>query len=744
MNEKKHNGSSHSMETDHEKDNNHEEHKSGEHDNKSGSHDEHGDHDSGGHDKHSDHDSNGHDEHADHDSGGHGGHGSGHSETDHHRMMIKDFRRRFWFSLILSIPVLALSPMFQDWLRYTLEFPGDDWVFFIFASAIYFYGGWPFLTGLVDEVKKKQPGMMTLIGLATTVAYVYSTAVFFGFPGDVLYWEMVTLIDIMLLGHWMEMKSILSASQALEKLMELMPDTAHLVTEDGETKEVKISKLKDDDVVLVKPGEKIPADGEIVDGKSYVDESMITGESKPVERKKSDNVIGGSVNGEGSVKVKISGVGDDSYLSKVVNLVQDAQKTKSRSQRLADKAHFVLTVVALTGGTLTLIAWTLAGESVAFSIERAVAVMVIACPHALGLAIPLVVSISTSISANNGLLIRNRTQFEKARNISMVVFDKTGTLTEGKFGVTGINTEDDYDEKELIRLAAAVEKESEHPIATGIVEKAKSMDLDIPDVSEFNSFKGKGIEGMADGKNIKVVSPGYLREHDIDFQKETKEEATTTVYVLIDDKLAGAISLADKIRPQSYEAIKALHKMGIKCHMLTGDNNETAKKVSEELGLDGFEAEVLPDKKQTKVKELQEKGELVAMTGDGVNDAPALAQADIGIAIGSGTDVAAETADVILVDSNPQDVVTLIRFGKATYRKMVQNLFWASAYNIVALPLAAGVLYGAGIIISPSVGAVAMSLSTIIVAINAKLLRLDKNSDDGQPQSSSANQAASA
>ncbi|MCW3489810.1 copper-translocating P-type ATPase [Dethiobacter alkaliphilus] len=722
MNEKKHNGSSHSMETDHEKDNKHEEHKSSEHDNNSGSHDEHGDHDSGGH----------------------GGHGSGHSETDHHRMMIKDFRRRFWFSLILSIPVLALSPMFQDWLRYTLEFPGDDWVFFIFASAIYFYGGWPFLTGLVDEVKKKQPGMMTLIGLATTVAYVYSTAVFFGFPGDVLYWEMVTLIDIMLLGHWMEMKSILSASQALEKLMELMPDTAHLVTEDGETKEVKISKLKDDDVVLVKPGEKIPADGEIVDGKSYVDESMITGESKPVERKKGDNVIGGSVNGEGSVKVKISGVGDDSYLSKVVNLVQDAQKTKSRSQRLADKAHFVLTVVALTGGTLTLIAWTLAGESAAFSIERAVAVMVIACPHALGLAIPLVVSISTSISANNGLLIRNRTQFEKARNISMVVFDKTGTLTEGKFGVTGINTEDDYDEKELIRLAAAVEKESEHPIASGIVEKAKSMDLDIPDVSEFNSFKGKGIEGVADDKNIKVVSPGYLREHDIDFQKETKEEATTTVYVLIDDKLAGAISLADKIRPQSYEAIKALHKMGIKCHMLTGDNNETAKKVSEELGLDGFEAEVLPDKKQTKVKELQEKGELVAMTGDGVNDAPALAQADIGIAIGSGTDVAAETADVILVDSNPQDVVTLIRFGKATYRKMVQNLFWASAYNIVALPLAAGVLYGAGIIISPSVGAVAMSLSTIIVAINAKLLRLDKNSDDGQPQPAAANKTASA
>lgn len=665
--------------------------------------------------KHEDH------EHKEHSNHNHGDHGS-----NHHLMMIKDFRRRFFFSLILTVPVLVLSPMIQNFLGYRLEFTGSLWLVFIFSTAVYFYGGWPFLTGLVSEVKEKNPGMMTLIGLAITIAYVYSAAVLLGFRGDYLFWELATLIDVMLLGHWIEMKSVVSASKAMDKLSRLMPDKANVLDEDGDTREVRVSKLNEGDLLLVRPGEKIPADGQITDGQSYVDESMITGESQPVERKAGDKVVGGSINKEGSLKVKISGAGEDSYLSKVVKLVEEAQKAKSKTQKLADKAAFVLTVVALSGGALTFTAWLIIGQSAAFSIERAATVMVIACPHALGLAIPLVVAISASLSAKNGLLIRNRTQFESARKVSMVVFDKTGTLTMGKFGVTAIKPEQDYDDEALLRLAGAVERQSEHPIAGGILDKAGEMEVEIPGVSDFKTYKGKGIQGTVDGKNVKVVSPGYLRENNMDFSEEKQDQAVTIVYVLVNDQIAGTIHLADKIRPESYNSIKALQNMGIKCRMLTGDNQEIAKSVSDELKMDGYEAGVLPDEKQTKIKELQNKGEFVAMTGDGINDAPALAQADIGIAVGSGTDVAAETADIILVESNPSDIVTLISFGKATHRKMVQNLFWATAYNVVAMPLAAGVLFGYGIVISPAVGAVFMSLSTIIVAVNAKLLRIDK------------------
>ncbi len=667
-------------------------------------------------------------EHGEHSDQDHGSHGS-----DHHQMMIKDFRRRFFFSLILTVPVLVLSPMIQNILGYSLEFTGSLWMVFIFSSAVYFYGGWPFLTGLVSEVGEKNPGMMTLIGLAITIAYAYSTAVLLGFRGDYLFWELATLIDVMLLGHWIEMKSVVSASKAMDKLSRLMPDKANVLEENGETREVRISKLKTGDVLLVRPGEKIPADGQITDGQSYVDESMITGESKPVERKSGDKVIGGSINKEGSLKVEISGAGEDSYLSKVVKLVEEAQKAKSKTQKLADKAAFVLTVVALSGGALTFTAWLIIGQSTAFSIERAATVMVIACPHALGLAIPLVVAISASLSAKNGLLIRNRTQFESARKVSVVVFDKTGTLTMGKFGVTAIKPEQNDDEEKLLRLAAAVERQSEHPIAGGILDRAREMEIEIPEVSDFKSFKGKGIQGTVEGKNIKVVSPGYLRENNIDFSEEKQDQAVTIVYVLVDDQVAGTIHLADQIRPESYGSIKTLQGMGIKCRMLTGDNQEIAKSVSDELGMDGYEAGVLPDEKQAKIKELQNRGEFVAMTGDGINDAPALAQADIGIAVGSGTDVAAETADIILVESNPADIVTLISFGKATHRKMVQNLFWATAYNVVAMPLAAGVLFGYGIVISPAVGAVFMSLSTIIVAVNAKLLRIDRPEGIDEP-----------
>jgi P-type Cu2+ transporter len=674
----------------------------------------------------SDQEKDSHKDHDRHSKGEHSGHDHRHSGSDHHNMMIRDFRKRFFFSLVLTVPVLILSPMIQNLLGYSLQFSGDVWLLFVFSSAVYFYGGWPFLSGLVSELGKKDPGMMTLIGLAITVAYVYSTAVLLGFRGDFLFWELVTLIDIMLLGHWIEMKSVVSASKSLEKLSMLMPDSANLVKEDGETEEVKISSLGNGDVILVRPGEKIPADGEIIQGRSYVDESMITGESKPVERKSGHTVVGGSVNGDGSLKIKITGAGDDSYLSKVVKLVEEAQQAKSRTQRLADKAALVLTIVALTGGALTFTVWLLAGQGAAFSIERAATVMVIACPHALGLAIPLVVAISASLAAQNGLLIRNRTQFENARKVTMMVFDKTGTLTMGKFGVTDIKPESDYDRKTLIRLSSAVEKMSEHPIGTGILDKAREMDLDIPEVSEFNSFKGKGIEGMVEGLNIKVVSPGYLRENKIEFDEEEQDQAATIVHVLVDDRLAGTVHLADKIRPESHESVRQLQNMGIRCRILTGDNPETARAVSEELGMDGYDAGVLPDEKQKKIKEFQQKGEFVAMTGDGVNDAPALAQADIGIAVGSGTDVAAETADIILVESNPRDIVTLISFGRATHRKMMQNLFWATAYNVVAMPLAAGVLFGYGIVISPAMGAVFMSLSTIIVAINAKLLRIDR------------------
>ncbi|MHA1297565.1 MAG: heavy metal translocating P-type ATPase, partial [Promethearchaeota archaeon] len=541
------------------------------------------------------------------------------------------------------------------------------------------------------------------------------------------FWELATLIDIMLLGHWIEMRSILGASRALEKLVELMPSQAHLF-KDGNIVDVDLSELKKGDIVVVKPGEKVPSDGVIVEGTSYIDESMLTGESMPVEKKVGDKVIGGSVNGNSSLKVKVEKTGEDSYLSKVINLVREAQATKSKTQRLADKAAFWLTMIAITVGFTTLFTWLLAGMPFSFSIERMATVMVITCPHALGLAIPLVVAISTALSAKNGLLIRNRTAFEASRKISTIVFDKTGTLTEGKFGVSSVQSyADDYDEKAVIQLAASLEQNSEHPIARGIVQKAKEFNVSIKQPSEFKAIKGKGVEGKIDGKLVSIVSPKHLKELNIEIPISLKPKTVeTTVFLLNDSKLIGAISLSDQIREESYEAIKELKEMGIKCWMLTGDNAQTAEHVSKELNLDGYFAEVLPHEKLEKVKELQAKGEFVAMTGDGINDAPALAQANVGIAIGSGTDVAAETADIILVNSNPKDVASLIRFGKATYKKMIQNLAWATGYNVFAIPLAAGVLIGIGILITPAIGAILMSLSTVIVAINAKFLKVKK------------------
>jgi Cu2+-exporting ATPase len=660
-----------------------------------------------------------------------GGHGS-HGHTAHHRMMILDFRRRFYISTAVTVPILVLSPLIQQLLGFQLAIPGAGYILFALSSFVFFYGGWPFLKGLVEEIGGKRPGMMTLIGVAIAVAYVYSAGVTFGLEGKPFFWELATLVDIMLAGHWIEMRSVLSASSALEKLARLMPDAAHRKRGE-EVEEVPLSEVTKGDILLIKPGEKVPSDGVIAGGYSYVDESMLTGESRPVEKAEGDNLIGGSINGDGVLELEVQSTGEDSYLAKVIDLVRTAQDAKSRTQGLADRAAFWLTIIAITVGIATLLAWLLlAGRDLQFSIARMATVMVITCPHALGLAIPLVVAVSTAKSAQNGLLIRNRTAFENARRITTVLFDKTGTLTKGSFEVSDVHSYGDgYDENRVLQLAASLEQNSEHPIARGILRRAEQAGLGTLTAKGFTAIKGKGVEGTVEGRHVAVVSPGYLREQGLELpQGDEAKAGVTRVFVQVDGQVAGSVALSDAIRPESYEAVSSLQKRGIKCWMITGDNRETAEAVARELGMDGFFAEVLPDQKQDKVAELQGKGEFVAMTGDGVNDAPALAKADIGIAIGSGTDVAAETADIILVNSNPQDVTSLILFGQATYRKMVQNLAWATGYNVVAIPLAAGVAYGAGILLSPALGAVLMAASTVVVAINARLLRVKKSEQD--------------
>ena len=643
---------------------------------------------------------------------------------DHHQMMINDFKKRFWVTLFLTIPILFLSPMIQDFFGYEFLLPGNPYVLFGLGTIVYFYGGWPFLKGFWSEIKSGAPGMMTLISMAISVAYFYSSATVFGLKGVDFFWELATLIAIMLIGHWIEMKSVLGASKALQLLVSMMPAEAHKVIGD-KIEDIALDKLLKDDIILIKPGEKVPADGIITQGTSYLNESMLTGESKPVKKEVNDKVIGGSVNGNSTINVKVEHTGKDSYLNKVIKMVEEAQKTKSKMQNLSDRAAKWLTYIALVIGFGTLATWLLLGFPFVFALERMVTVMVIACPHALGLAIPLVVAISTAVSAQNGLLIRNRTAFEESRKISALLFDKTGTLTKGDFGVTRIETVDkNFTTEEVLRLASALEQSSEHPIAVGIIKKVKENKVVIPTLEKFKAITGKGVEAIVEGKEVKVVSPGYLRENNISIPEDAYSDAAeTVVFIVIDNKLVGFIALADEIRPESAEAIRIFKKNNIKVLMATGDNEITAKAVSDKLGLDGYFAEVLPHQKVEIIKDLQAKGEFVAMTGDGVNDAPALAQANVGIAVGSGTDVAAETADIILVNSNPQDIANLILFGKATYNKMIQNLIWATGYNVIAIPLAAGVLYSSGFVLGPAIGAVFMSLSTIIVAINAQLLK---------------------
>jgi len=687
-------------------------------------HEHHTDHQHGEH-HHEEHHDQHQEHHHQHENSEHGHHDhSHHDHAGHHAHMIVDFRRRFWISLIVTIPILVLSPMIQNLLGYQFNLGFSNYLLFVLSTFIYFYGGWPFLKGLVSELKKKLPGMMTLIAVAVTVAWGYSSATTFGVKGQTFFWELATLIDIMLLGHWIEMKSVVGASRSLQMLVEMMPSEAHRLS-NGETEDVKVDQLNKDDVVLVRPGEKIPVDGEVSKGESNVNEAMVTGESKPVKKSTGDEVIGGTVNGNGSLEVTVKQVGEDAYLNKVINMVRDAQAEKSRTQHLADRIAFWLTLIALTIGFGTLATWLALGKSFVFALERMATVMVITCPHALGLAVPLVVAISTAVSARRGLLIRNRTAFENARKVSLLAFDKTGTLTKGNFGVTRYGAfAEKFSDEEVLKLAGALEAQSEHPLAAGIMQKVKDESVDVPGAKEFDSLTGKGIQASVDGKNVKVVSPDYVKEQNIELPDEAfKNNQETVVFVLVDEELAGFIAMADEIREESYQAVKQLKKAGLKLVMMTGDNEQVAKSVADELGLDDYFAGVLPDQKLEKVKEYQKSGEFVAMTGDGINDAPALATADVGIAVGSGTDIAAETADIILVNSNPLDISALILFGKETYKKMIQNFIWATAYNVVAIPLAAGVLYGAGILISPAVGAVFMSLSTVIVAINAQLLK---------------------
>jgi P-type Cu2+ transporter len=674
-----------------------------------------------------------HQDHAhDHKHGDSHSHGDDHAHHTDHSGHEEMFRRRFWVSLVLSIPVLLYTPMLQEWFGFSMPtFPGSDWIAPVLSVIIFAYGGLPFLQMAVPELRNRQPGMMTLISLAISVAFVYSLATLFVDIGEGLFWELVTLIVIMLLGHWLEMRSIRQASGALDELAKLMPDEAERIGEDGRTETIPVSQLQQGDLVLVRPGATIPADGEVSEGKSEVNEAMVTGESQPVKKESGSQVIGGTVNdGSGSLRVRITATGEDTALAGIMRLVDEAQKSKSRTQVLADKAAGWLFYVALAVALVTAVVWTLITGFNADVVVRVVTVLVIACPHALGLAIPLVVAITTSLSANNGFLIRDRLALETARQVDVVIFDKTGTLTKGEQGVVAVQTVEEMGEDDVLALAAAVEGDSEHFIAQAIRAAAEERELSLPSVSDFEAMKGRGVKAIYDGSEVYVGGPRLLEVLEIerssgltDFAQEQGEKGRSVIYLVQDGCIAAALALADVIRSESKETVARLHQMGIEVAMLTGDSQAVADAVAAELGIDHVFAEVLPEHKDEKVIELQKQNQKVVMVGDGVNDAPALTRADVGIAIGGGTDVAIESAGIILVRSNPLDVVRVLQLSRASYRKMIENLLWATGYNVVALPLAAGVLAPVGILLSPAAGAVLMSASTVIVAINAQLLR---------------------
>ncbi|MGH7696711.1 MAG: copper-translocating P-type ATPase [Gemmatimonadaceae bacterium] len=651
------------------------------------------------------------------------------------------FRDKFWITLLLTAPTLVWGHMVQNVIGYHAPmFPGSQWIAPVFGTAVYGYGGWPFVQGAVRELKDRLPGMMTLIALAISVAFVFSAAVTLGYPGMPLWEELATLVTIMLLGHWLEMRSISQAQGALGELAKLLPNTASRIiggVDGQETEEVPIAAIHEHDVVLIRPGQNVPADGVVRAGESQVNESAITGESQPVEKKPGEKVIAGTVNGAGSLRVEVTGTGERTALAGIMRLVEQAQTTRSRAQDLADRAAFWLTLIALASGAITLIGWLLIGDSVAYAIERLVTVLVIACPHALGLAIPLVIAISTTLGARGGLLVRNRRGLEEARTINAVVFDKTGTLTRGEFGVVGITPNEGLQPDDVLRLAAAVEADSEHPIAQGVVRTAHERfgTQGLPRAQSFEALAGQGVRARVDGRTLYVGGPALLRGLQLEAPAtlrgaadEAGRKGQTSIY-LVEEKGAtnrnvlATLAVADVIRPESRDAIRSLHGAKIEVVMLTGDSKAVADAVARELQIDTVFAEVLPEQKASKIEELQKAGKRVAMVGDGVNDAPALVTADVGVAIGAGTDVAVEAGDVVLVRSDPRDVPRIIRLSRATYRKMLQNLWWAAGYNIVAIPLAAGVLAPLGFVLSPAIGAVLMSLSTIVVAINAQLLR---------------------
>jgi len=640
-----------------------------------------------------------------------------------HAHHIQEFKNKFFVSLILTIPILLLSEMIQEWLNFSIRIPFQKEVVFVLSLVVYVYGGAPFLRGMIREIKKRQPGMMTLISTAISVAFFYSTGTVFLISGKDFFWELVTLIDIMILGHWIEAKSVLGASKALEELVKIMPTTAHLV-KNGKIVDTPVSELKAGDIVLVRPGEKIPSDGTVVEGESFVNEALLTGESKPVHKEIEDKVIGGAINGDGVLKVKIERTGEETYLAQVIKLVRQAQESRSRTQDLANRASALLFYVALSVGIVTYVVWAFSGN-LDFALERSVTVLVIACPHALGLAIPLVVAISTSITAKSGILIRDRRAFEMVKDVDAVVFDKTGTLTMGKFGVSDVVSF--IREDELLKLTSSVELNSEHIIATVIVEYTKEKGVKIPQAEEFKALPGRGAYGKVGDKEVYVGSPNLLKELKIEVKdqriKKLQEQGKTVVFTVVGGELVGAFALSDKIRKESYEAVRKLKEIGVKVYMLTGDAEEVAQWVAKELDIDDYFAQVLPEEKAKKIKLLKERGFKVAMIGDGINDAPALVTADVGIAIGAGTDVAIESADIILVRNDPRDVVKVADLSRKTYSKMVQNLWWAGGYNIFAIPLAAGVLYNYGVVVSPAIGALLMSLSTVIVAFNSQTLR---------------------
>jgi Cu2+-exporting ATPase len=644
-------------------------------------------------------------------------------EAPVHNMHMESLKTKFFVCLTLTIPVLLFSQAIQTWLHYTLTLPYQTYVLLVLATIIYAYGGWPFLKGLTQELRAFQPGMMTLIGTAISVAFFFSAATVFFPVGNDFFWELATLIDVMLLGHWLEARSVLGASRALEELVKIMPAVAHVVM-DGNIMDVPVSELEVGSLVLVRPGEKVPSDGVVVEGESFVNEALLTGESKPAHKKPKDRVIGGAVNADGVLTVRIERTGEETYLSQVVKLVRQAQETKSRTQDLANRAAALLFYVAVVVGAVTFAVWALLGN-VQFALTRTVTVLVIACPHALGLAIPLVVALATSITAKSGILIRDRKAFEDAKDINAVVLDKTGTLTHGQFGVSDIISL--ISEEELLRLTAAVEQNSEHIIAKAIVEYASTKNISTAKSIDFQAIPGKGAKAKVNDKEVYVGGPSLLKELNLQITDtkvlELQKTGKTVIFTVINGEIAGVFALSDKVREESRMAIQSLKAKGIRVYMLTGDAEEVAKSVAEELGIDDYFAQVLPDQKEEKIKTLKEQGYRVAMVGDGINDAPALATADLGIAIGAGTDVAIESADVILVKNDPEDVPKLIDFSKRTYSKMIQNLWWAAGYNVFAIPLAAGIFTGWGIVVDPAVGAIFMSLSTVLVAINSQTLR---------------------